>query len=80
MTQKNGSTRPNNPDCYFGDHSWRGGICSGCGERLRCYCGAFAYDSDAWWERHVKRCPVALGAEEMSYGELYSLYLGGSWA
>ena len=70
-----------NPDCWYGDHSFGGGgRCHGCGLRLRCACGVFALDQDEWWDRHIKRCPVALAAEEMAYAEQYSLYLGGSWA
>ena len=33
---------PVEPPCWYsGDHHWRGGSCSVCGERLRCGCGRF---------------------------------------
>ena len=54
-----------NADCYFGDHEWRGGgVCVGCDARLRCACGAFAKEADAWWEAHVPRCAYLLAVEQ----------------
>jgi hypothetical protein len=47
-----------NPDCYFGDHEWRGGVCVGCGERFRCECGQFLYADDARLTAHAEVCPV----------------------
>ena len=47
-----------NAECYVEDHQWRseGGVCVWCGARLRCACGAFAKEKDAWWEYHLPRC------------------------
>jgi hypothetical protein len=44
-----------NPDCYYGDHEWRRGVCIGCGKRFRCACGQFQ-DADSL-EDHAESCP-----------------------
>ena len=44
-----------NPDCYFGDHDWRGGACVACGKRLRCSCGQFLSVDNI--DAHTLRCP-----------------------
>lgn len=37
----------NNADCHYGDHLWKGtSQCVRCGERLRCYCGAFVREDN----------------------------------
>lgn len=43
-----------NPDCYFGDHNWRGTGACGCGARLRCACGAFITESGV--PAHLVHC------------------------
>lgn len=46
------------PPCWFsGDHYWRGGRCTACGERFRCYCGRFIKVEDI--DAHVEAgCPT----------------------
>lgn len=45
-----------NPDCYNGDHTWRGtSLCVYCGIRLRCECGQFVREDG--FDAHYKRCP-----------------------
>lgn len=40
--------------CVTEGHDWSGrGICSQCGDRLRCLCGAFIRDGDG---THFNRC------------------------
>lgn len=42
-------------DCHYGDHQWNGsGVCSGCGKRLRCYCGAFVREDSI--DKHLVNC------------------------
>ena len=44
-----------NPDCHFGDHTWRGGgVCVFCGTRLRCFCGQFVREDSI--EDHLDSC------------------------
>jgi hypothetical protein len=45
------------PECMVtGDHYWHGGsVCSACGARLRCACGAFMRADS--FEAHFARCP-----------------------
>lgn len=47
-----------NPDCHYGDHSWRGGgVCVRCGVQLRCYCGQFVTEDGI--EKHLREsCPL----------------------
>lgn len=41
------------PDCYYGDHEWRGGgACVRCGVQLRCYCGQFVTESGI--DKHLR--------------------------
>ncbi len=42
------------PPCYVtNDHYWSGGICTSCGERLRCLCGRFIRVDDL--DAHIDR-------------------------
>ncbi len=44
-------------DCHYGDHHWNGSsICSNCGARLRCICGAYVREDN--FEAHESRCRV----------------------
>lgn len=43
-----------NPDCYFGDHEWRGGGCIGCGVRFRCVCGVYLKVENL--DKHTDSC------------------------
>jgi hypothetical protein len=46
-----------NPDCWNNDHTWHGGgICTLCGERLRCICGQFVTVDG--FDAHAAVCPV----------------------
>lgn len=39
------------------EHFWRGGRCTACGERFRCYCGRFVKVEDI--DAHVQAgCPA----------------------
>lgn len=54
-----------NPDCHYGDHTWRGGgTCLHCGKRLRCgLCGQFVREDDL--DNHVGiYCNVAFAIGE----------------
>lgn len=46
-----------NPECYYGDHQWRGGgACICCGKKLRCYCGRFVTEDGL--NKHLEEsCP-----------------------
>ena len=46
-----------NPDCYYGDHEWRGtSACVHCGERLRCGCGCYVREDNL--DAHLETCRV----------------------
>lgn len=63
------------PECYYGDHSWRGGgTCVLCGARLRCYCGAFVREDGI--DEHLKKCRVVLAATEAEHDALNDHLLG----
>lgn len=52
------------PPCSItGDHFWHGGVCSSCGERLRCACGQFVKVEEL--DFHIgMTCPTARNAPE----------------
>ena len=54
------------PDCHCGDHFYlaKGGVCTRCGFRLRCFCGVFAKVGDDWWNEHLEACPAAVVYDE----------------
>ncbi len=64
-----------NADCHYGDHQWHGsGICSGCGKRLRCYCGAFVREDGI--EEHLKTCRLYAAELQAEHDSLHSHLLG----
>jgi hypothetical protein len=64
-----------NADCHGGDHQWNGtGVCSGCGKRLRCYCGAFVREDRI--SEHLKKCRLTEAARQEEYEALNNYLLG----
>lgn len=58
-------------DCHYGDHDWQGGgACAGCGERLRCYCGAFVRADGIDAHLASGRCRVQIAWEQAEYDRL----------
>lgn len=61
-----------NPDCYFGDHAWRGtSQCVRCDARLRCHCGVFVREDNL--DAHLERCPVVAAQMQEERDELLGM-------
>lgn len=51
------------PDCYFGDHTWRGGsACTRCDARLRCVCGQYVREDNP---AHYDTCKSVAALEDV---------------